>query len=361
MPDDPVALCAENAAGCLEAWLTALGLRWERTGSMIRALDQPPSIYWSAIALAPGSRAWDFAEVRGTLCDPWSDLDLAPLGFEERSLDGDAETAREPWFVRPPGSLPRRRHRRPLELEVVAASTPEEVAEFEAVAVRGFDGEDATVERFSFHPPSILADDRMTMLIGRVEGRPVAAAMGFRAEGSVGIYGVTTVASARRRGYATELTRALIDPRMPAILSPSPQGAGMYRRLGFEPMGELRQWRRAAPRTPTLDDVRRLALSLPRSYEALVRDRVKFRVGSIVYLSFSRDESLMGFGFPKEEREALVASEPDKFLMPRPSDMRYHWVVVRLEAIDLEEMRELVVDSWRMCVPKRVAAAHLGG
>jgi hypothetical protein len=105
----------------------------------------------------------------------------------------------------------------------------------------------------------------------------------------------------------------------------------------------------------TIDDVRALALSLPRSYEALVRDRVKFRVGRIVYLAFSRDETLMGFGFPKEEREALVASEPAKFLMPKGRDLRYHWAVVRLAAIDLVEMREIVFDAWRMVVPKRVA------
>jgi hypothetical protein len=110
----------------------------------------------------------------------------------------------------------------------------------------------------------------------------------------------------------------------------------------------------------TIEDVRELALSLPRSYEALVRDRVKFRVGRIVYLAFSRDETLMGFGFPKEEREALVASEPDKFLMPERGDLRYKWAVVRLSAIDEVEMREIVLDAWRMVVPKRVAAGHLG-
>ncbi len=110
----------------------------------------------------------------------------------------------------------------------------------------------------------------------------------------------------------------------------------------------------------TIDDVRALALTLPRSYEALVRDRVKFCVGQIVYLAFSRDETLMGLAFPREEREALVASEPGKFLMPEPSDLRYNWVVVRLTVIDETEMRELVTDAWRMVVPKRVAAEHLG-
>jgi hypothetical protein len=110
----------------------------------------------------------------------------------------------------------------------------------------------------------------------------------------------------------------------------------------------------------TIDDIRPLALSLPRAYEALVRDRVKFRVGSYVWLAFSRDETMMGFAFPKEEREALVASEPHKFLMPKQSDMRYNWVVVRLDQIDEEEAHEIVLDAWRMVVPKKVARELLG-
>ena len=108
----------------------------------------------------------------------------------------------------------------------------------------------------------------------------------------------------------------------------------------------------------TLDDVRALALTLPRTTEAFVRGRVKFRVGQIVYLSFARDETLMGFAFPKDEREWLVGTEPDKFLMPRPSDLRYNWVVVRLAAIDEEEMRGLVIDAWSMVVPKSVSAPY---
>ena len=110
----------------------------------------------------------------------------------------------------------------------------------------------------------------------------------------------------------------------------------------------------------TLGDVRRLAATLPLSYEALVAGRVKFRVGRIVYLSFSRDEGVMGFAFPKEEREWLIGGSPDKFMLPDRSDLRYHWVLVRLAAIDYTEMRELVLDAWRMVVPKRVAAAYAG-
>lgn len=111
----------------------------------------------------------------------------------------------------------------------------------------------------------------------------------------------------------------------------------------------------------TTDDVRALALALPRSYERLVADRVKFRVGQYVYLALSRDETLLGFGFPKAERDALIAAEPRKFRLPRPSDMRYNWVVAELAAIDHDELAEIVTDAWRMVVPKKVAAAHLGG
>jgi hypothetical protein len=108
----------------------------------------------------------------------------------------------------------------------------------------------------------------------------------------------------------------------------------------------------------TLDEVRALAMTLPRTTEAFVRGRVKFRVGRIVYLSFARDETLMGFAFPKDERDWLVGTEPDKFLMPRESDLRYNWVVVRLAAIDEEEMRGLVIDAWSMVVPKSVSAPY---
>jgi hypothetical protein len=110
--------------------------------------------------------------------------------------------------------------------------------------------------------------------------------------------------------------------------------------------------------TVTVEDVRRFATTLSRSYEVLVGGCVKFRVGSIVFVSFSRDESVMGFGFPKEERDWLVGGSPDKFMLPERGDLRYHWVLVRLAAIDEKEMRELVLDAWRMVVPKSVAAAY---
>jgi hypothetical protein len=106
------------------------------------------------------------------------------------------------------------------------------------------------------------------------------------------------------------------------------------------------------------EQVRELCEKLPRSTQHWVRGREKFKVGRLVYLTFSEDESLIGFGFPREQREAVVEAEPEKFLMPRPADLRYQWLVARLEALDLAEMTELVTDAWAMCVPKSVARAH---
>ncbi len=108
----------------------------------------------------------------------------------------------------------------------------------------------------------------------------------------------------------------------------------------------------------TVEDVRAVASELPRSYEVFVHGRVKFRVGQIVWLSFSRDQTVMGFSFPKEFRDALVESEPEKFMLPRQSDLRFNWVHVRLAALDKAEMCELVLDAWSTVVPKFVAVAY---
>jgi hypothetical protein len=108
-------------------------------------------------------------------------------------------------------------------------------------------------------------------------------------------------------------------------------------------------------------DVRACAMSLPRTTEHLIWDHVKFRVGKIVYATVSPDETIMGFAFPRDERAALIAAEPDRFLLARPSDQRFNWIDVHMTTVGRAEMREFVTEAWHMVVPKRVAAAHLAG
>ena len=109
----------------------------------------------------------------------------------------------------------------------------------------------------------------------------------------------------------------------------------------------------------TVQDVRALALTLPRTTEHLVHDRVKFRVKQIVYCAFSRDETLMGFAFPREERASLVAAD-DRYLMPGASDLRFNWVACRIGQLDVDKMGERVTEAWAMCVPAFLVRERLG-
>ena len=113
--------------------------------------------------------------------------------------------------------------------------------------------------------------------------------------------------------------------------------------------------------TLSVADVRAVAMALPRTTEGLVRGRVRFRVGQIVYIGFERDETLMGFAFPREWRAAAVEREPGKFVMPTGGNLRYKWLLVRLDTLDSDEMRELVVDAWSMVVPQKVIDAYRAG
>jgi ribosomal protein S18 acetylase RimI-like enzyme len=233
---DPVALCADAVAGWHAAWLTALGLRSAADDDAWRALERAPHIYFSAITLRRDTPAEAFADTAGAVCDSWQTIDLEPFGFRD--------WRHEPWFLCAPSEPSD--HELPPELEIVRVATAREVEELEAVSVRGFGIEDDTIEPGTIHPPAILDEPRMVLWLGRVEGEPIGAAMSYRTEDAVGIFGVTTIASVRRRGYGSALTRAamLVESGLPSVLAPSPEGEGVYRRLGFARVGELRIWSR---------------------------------------------------------------------------------------------------------------------
>jgi ribosomal protein S18 acetylase RimI-like enzyme len=233
---DPVALCADAVAGWHSAWLAALGLRSAADAYAWHALDQAPHIYFSAITLRSDTPAEAVSDATGAVCDSWQAVDLEQFGFRD--------WRHAPWFFCAPSE--RSVDEIPAELEIVRVATAQEVEELEAVSVRGFGNERDTIEPRAIHPPTILDEPRMVLWLGRVEGEPVGAAMSYRTDEAVGIFGVTTIASMRRRGYGTALTRAamLVETGLPSILAPSPEGEGVYRRLGFEHVGELRIWSR---------------------------------------------------------------------------------------------------------------------
>jgi GNAT superfamily N-acetyltransferase len=130
----------------------------------------------------------------------------------------------------------------PPGLEIVRVRVGE-VEEFEAVSARGFGGEGSTVEAGAIHPPN--PDPRMTLWLGRVEGEAVSAAMSYRTDQAVGIFGVATIEPARGRGYGSALTRraALVETGLPAVLNTdNPAAARVYGRLEFRRVGECPLW-----------------------------------------------------------------------------------------------------------------------
>ncbi len=120
---------------------------------------------------------------------------------------------------------------------------PDDLAEFEAVSVRGFGGEGETMPVGSIHPPN--PDPRMTYWLGRVSGEAVCAAMSYETEHAIGIFGVTTIAPARNRGYGTALMRRalLVETGKPAVLNTDTEAAmRIYEALGFERVGQCPLW-----------------------------------------------------------------------------------------------------------------------
>jgi ribosomal protein S18 acetylase RimI-like enzyme len=196
----------------------------------------PPVIYFGGVTLEREAREEAVLDAPGSICDSWQTLDLAPAGLRV--------WRREPWLVRPAGPLTGGSE--PEELELVQVSTAAEVEELEAVSVRGFGNEDATIEPGTWHPPTILDEPRMVLWLARVDGKPVGAAMSYRTDNAVGLFGVTTIASARRRGYGGALTRAAALPEtgLPSVLASSSEGRSLYESLGFQAVGQLAIWAR---------------------------------------------------------------------------------------------------------------------
>ena len=242
---DPVSLCAETTAAWHAAWLSCSAFdprsragcggpstrRRSSTGrpSPCRRTCPPPTSPALSPA-APGPCA-----THGP-CSIW----LRSASSPETATATRSDRPSPGTFACPPRWPPRTLPR--SSRSSTSARRPRS-PQFEVVSVQGFGGDDASVDPGSLHPPTVLADPRMAMLIGRVAGAPASAAMSYTTDRAVGIYGVTTIASARGHGYAS----APPSPRrshLPALLSPSPEAEQLYRRLGFGEVGTLRQWHR---------------------------------------------------------------------------------------------------------------------
>lgn len=109
------------------------------------------------------------------------------------------------------------------------------------------------------------------------------------------------------------------------------------------------------PGAVSAEDIREVALSMPGTTEQLAWGRPTFRVAGKMFASLGDDDTTIGVKCPREERAELIAAEPAKFFIKPGHDDNYSLVRVRLNALeDVEELRVILLDSWRQAAPKRL-------
>ena len=104
----------------------------------------------------------------------------------------------------------------------------------------------------------------------------------------------------------------------------------------------------------TENEFRSLALSLPQTEEKETWNQPTFRVGGKIFAWLGKPNRPAGVKVLQEEREELLASDPEKFFMVA-EDTKGPWMRLNLDIIDEDEMLELLTDAWRNVAPKRVA------
>jgi hypothetical protein len=235
-----VAATAANMAAWHDLMLRGLGHVTRYVDGLWLTPDRVPPIYFAAIAVrhqASGDliAAETVNDSWIAVCDPWADISLDAAGF---SIEGD-----HPWMVRPPG--PRIDLAGPRSLAIERVVDADALADYELASALGFGS--TPQPAFTWHPPSVLADPRLCLWRGTLDGRTVSTSMSFVEAGVVGVYGVSTVPEARRRGYATALTVAAMtaEPGLPSVLQPSAMAEGLYRELGYQRFTTFRTWVRA--------------------------------------------------------------------------------------------------------------------
>jgi GNAT superfamily N-acetyltransferase len=132
----------------------------------------------------------------------------------------------------------------PHGLRIERVRTVEQANQFAAINAANWTPPDPQVVRFyELAAPVLLRTDApLWLYAGYLEDCPVAAAELTVAGGVVGLYGIPTLREYRRRGIGGAMTlRPLLDARAAgysmAVLQASPEGARVYERIGFEPMG----------------------------------------------------------------------------------------------------------------------------
>ena len=114
---------------------------------------------------------------------------------------------------------------------------------------------------------------------------------------------------------------------------------------------------KAAP--VTFDTVRRIALTLPGAEESTSYGTPAFKVKGKLFVRLHQSGEAIVIGVDFEEREELMSADPEKFYIT-DHYLNYPWMLVRLSQVRHDQLRDLLVQSWRRAAPKQLFAAFHG-
>lgn len=184
-------------------------------------------------ATAVAARAF-FGGTPHVVVDYFAALDLTPYGYTRGLAMPVMVRDPAPVAVNAPG----------LAVERVRDAAA--LAAFERIVVEGM-GIDVYADRpaHSLWPLGALDRPALRLHLGRAGGRPVTCAAAVVLDDCVGVFAVATLPGDRRRGYGAAVTAAALAdaPPLPAVLTASPPGEGVYTALGFVTVGMRTGWR----------------------------------------------------------------------------------------------------------------------
>ncbi|HTO72320.1 MAG TPA: GNAT family N-acetyltransferase, partial [Gemmatimonadales bacterium] len=143
----------------------------------------------------------------------------------------------------------------PIGLEIRRVTTSADLEAFAILSAANWDPPDRRVLRFyrTLGPQFLPQASPRHLFLGVHEGRPVATAELAGSGSTAGLYGISTLPDARRRGFGTAMTSAALHAAQAAgythaVLQAAPDGVGIYTRLGFVAEGEIVEYKPAVGR-----------------------------------------------------------------------------------------------------------------
>ncbi len=119
----------------------------------------------------------------------------------------------------------------------------------------------------------------------------------------------------------------------------------------------------AKPRTKTkpvtFETVRQIAQTLPGAEEGTSYRTPAFKVRGKLFARLHQDGESLVVGVDFDERAEMMSADPEKFYIT-DHYLNYPWMLVRLSKVRPEQLRDLLIASWRRAAPKNLLAAFHG-